>query len=267
MAVSDRGSSGRSSMLARAGQDDLPVRRRATLRPRRGRAAVASSSSAAEQAGQGAVPRRLVELERERVLRGLVGLGGVAGAAHRLPGRLRELVLAGYRPSGRPRSGRRRTRTRRSWPASSRRRPRARSERAVRGRAQAERLERGRAGDAVGLEAVGALEALDRAARLRAHHAVGLDAERLLDLRVVTFFGLAWVAPAVVAPVAFGRRPRRGGADGQHGGQRQRQRRERRTWGKNSSSTCGTSVDSLGLISPTGLADGLARRPALRRRS
>ena len=45
--------------------------------------------------------------------------------------------------------------------------------------------------------------------------------------RVVTFFGLAWVSPAVVPPVAFSSSAANAvRGDGEHGGQRQRQRRD-----------------------------------------
>src|SRR3954470_606683 len=83
--------------------------------------------------------------------------------------------------------------------------------------------------------------------------------------RVVTFFAAGALCAAVVPP-ELPSAANAGGATVPSAANASTSAAPRRTEGKNNTSSCGTSVGSLGLTAPTGLADGLARRPALRRR-
>ena len=117
-----------------------------------------------------------------------VGLGrggGVAGAAVARQVRAAELVLAavlaGGGDRGRVAAGLALGDARRA--RRTHRRGRRRAGRPRAGAGEAERLQRLRADDAVDGQPVAALEALDRALGLRAHHAVGGDAELGLHVR------------------------------------------------------------------------------------
>ena len=148
----------------------------------------AAESSWRPQTGQGAVPRWASSAGGDAVLLGLGRLGGVAGAAHRAPGRAVELVLAAVAAVGRD-GGRVAARLalgdalQRGGGVAAGAAPSASSAACVLWAPRCSgRARRSVCGPATpSTSGLGALEALDGGAGLRAVDAVGADAELLLQ--------------------------------------------------------------------------------------
>ena len=262
------------------------VDRAAQTPSRAGSSTPSSRAVAADRPGRGAALGE--QLRRHRVLDGLRRLRGVALATERAPGGARELVLAAV-AAARGHRGRVAAGLAARDPGERGRGAAARRG-GLRGRrGDAERTQRRRAGDAVDREAVGALEAADGAPGHWAEGSVGRHAERALE------GGDGAPAGAGLERRAAGARGRgrpthavRG--DGRAGDERHGREQGAGTAapdplspslerGLSTTPARGTQRSEpwarvreieilhsyLLVLAPTGLAVGLARRPALRR--